>query len=182
MPVFKQLQQRERERERDPRFYQPPRQQLEPLPPLKTPRQQQHYPRSSYYEDFSLYNQQRDDPVPLTYGQGRTESQSRYSAQPLPPIDTRMRPTYGGPQPRRSVRDYNNEYQSPVESGGGRRGEDGLFPASRYAAPFLRDYELQQREGRRRMPQGPPMPMQMPMPMPVPAPVPRNEYGSGGMY
>ncbi|KAG0347877.1 hypothetical protein BG004_006673 [Podila humilis] len=31
-----------------------------------------------------------------------------------------------------------------------------LFPASRYAAPFLRDYEYQQRETRRRMTQSPP--------------------------
>ncbi|KAG0019943.1 hypothetical protein BGZ82_011744 [Podila clonocystis] len=36
-------------------------------------------------------------------------------------------------------------------------GPDQLFPASRYAAPFLRDYEYQQRETRRRMTQSPPI-------------------------
>ncbi|KAI9232536.1 MAG: organic solute transporter Ostalpha-domain-containing protein [Podila humilis] len=37
------------------------------------------------------------------------------------------------------------------------QGPDQLFPASRYAAPFLRDYEYQQRETRRRMTQSPPI-------------------------
>ncbi|KAF9941614.1 hypothetical protein BGZ67_004445 [Mortierella alpina] len=76
-----------------------------------------------------------------------------------------QQPSYGGAQPRipptyREERDRDRERDRMASRG--RRdlppGTELLFPASRYAAPFLRDYEIQQREGRRRMTQSPPPP------------------------
>ncbi|KAF8938857.1 hypothetical protein BGZ58_011307 [Dissophora ornata] len=128
---------RDREREYDPRLYDRPIRQ----------RQEQEYSRP-YYDDYTRYTQ-RPEPSNLDYGR----PDARYRSPPPSQMETRARPMYGAgsDMPRRSTRDY-AEYRDQVEDGNNSSREvDVLFPASRYAAPFVRDYELQQREGRRRM-------------------------------
>ncbi|KAG0354677.1 hypothetical protein BG005_006301 [Podila minutissima] len=74
-------------------------------------------------------------------------------------------PRYASPPPQQGPsssarRGPDREREREWDRGGYRDqdpGPDQLFPASRYAAPFLRDYEYQQRETRRRMTQSPPI-------------------------
>ncbi|KAI8347405.1 hypothetical protein B0O80DRAFT_465577 [Mortierella sp. GBAus27b] len=142
----------------------------QPPPPAQAqppPQQDPYYPprsyRESFYDDLSRYS---NHPEPTYVGYD-----TRYRSPPLPPADmssqSRSRPMLYGPvshsQLSRPVRNYGGEYGVPVESsraraytagaaGPGPSGPDPNLPVSRYAAPFLRDNELQQREsGRRRM-------------------------------
>ncbi|KAF9362010.1 hypothetical protein BGX26_006527 [Mortierella sp. AD094] len=131
----------QRDRERDQRFYQP------------QPYQQ--YSRPYYDNDgYAQYTQRYDQPCS---GYERS-SDTRYRSPPTQPMDPRSRSMYPSQPGRRATMDYpdergrGRELAGPNVSGGG----DVLFPASRYAAPFVRDYELQQREGRRRLTKSPP--------------------------
>ncbi|KAF9175205.1 hypothetical protein BGX20_007639 [Mortierella sp. AD010] len=130
------------DRERDQRYYQPQ------LP-------QQH--SRPYYDDgYSQYTQRYDQPY-LGY---ERPFDTRYRSSPAQSMDPRSHPMYPSQPARRFTMDYPDErgrdHDLPRPDANG--GRDGLFPASRYAAPFVRDYELQQREGRRRMTKSPPMP------------------------
>ncbi|CAO3572618.1 unnamed protein product [Mortierella alpina] len=144
----------------------------------------QQFPRA-YSNEYSQYVSQAHpsmEPVAYDYG-GRFDSHRappsadpRYRSPPLLPLTGRshydqqrmmmaQQPSYGGAQPRipstyREERDRDRERDrmAPRDRREAPPGTELLFPASRYAAPFLRDYEIQQREGRRRMTQSPPPP------------------------
>ncbi|KAG0197864.1 hypothetical protein BGX28_008640 [Mortierella sp. GBA30] len=115
----------------------------------------------SHHHQLTTDSRYRSPPPPMI----RSDYEHRMMAPPQQPL-------YGGAQPRGSntrafSRDPRDRDHVNVRDrdrvrggadGGGRDSMGGtelLFPASRYAAPFLRDYELQQREGRRRMTQSP---------------------------
>ncbi|KAF9974200.1 hypothetical protein BGZ65_008856, partial [Modicella reniformis] len=101
----------------------------------------------SYYDDFSQFPQHPDLAPYSGYD-------PRYRSPPLLPTDVhpRSRPMmYGPSQLSRPVRNYGNygDYMMGPGAGDG-SGADIILPVSRYAAPFLRDHELQQRDSRRR--------------------------------
>ncbi|KAF9290982.1 hypothetical protein BGZ68_005569 [Mortierella alpina] len=140
----------------------------------------QQFPRaySNEYSRYAPHAHPSMDPLAYDYGGGYDHRRSpptgdpRYRSPPLLPLsgrshyDQRMmmaqQPSYGGAQPRipptyREERDRDRERDrmAPRDRRDLPPGAELLFPASRYAAPFLRDYEIQQREGRRRMTQSP---------------------------
>ncbi|KAG0324999.1 hypothetical protein BGZ99_001154 [Dissophora globulifera] len=118
-----------------------------------------------YFDEEDSYSRytQRPEPSHLAYGR----ADAWYQSPPPRPMDTRgagaglgaRRPVEygggGGPDPELARRPMRNDYYRDDGEDLSRQGpivEEGvLFPASRYAAPFLRDYEMQQREERRRM-------------------------------
>ncbi|KAF9952040.1 hypothetical protein BGZ70_000752 [Mortierella alpina] len=137
---------------------------------------------SSEYSQYAPHAHPSLEPVAYDYG-GRYDphrsppsADPRYRSPPLMPLTGRshydqqrmmmaQQPSYGGAQPRipstyREERDRDRERDrmAPRDRREAPPGTELLFPASRYAAPFLRDYEIQQREGRRRMTQSPPPP------------------------
>ncbi|KAF9097925.1 hypothetical protein BGX23_007631 [Mortierella sp. AD031] len=152
---------RGRDRDRDPRYYYQQQQQ----------QQQQQYSSRPYNDDYL-----RQTYVPQPQQQYGRSSDTRYRSPPppaLPLIDDRptSRPVRRGTAPlqgsiTRDRRDRDPRYTAdryladtrdpyyPPESP-----PETLFPASRYAAPFVRDYELQQREreARQRMARSPPI-------------------------
>jgi len=126
----------------------------EPEPWYPEPSYQQ-----SYYDGYSRFSQY---PEPSYSGY-----EPRYRSPP-PPADLHARSArpmiYGPPAPlNRPIRNFGGDYRGMAESSartsmvvpmmgpGAGPGADAILPVSRYAAPILRDHELQQREGRRRM-------------------------------
>ncbi|KAF9568312.1 hypothetical protein EC968_002965, partial [Mortierella alpina] len=147
----------------------------------------QQFPRA-YSNEYSRYapppSHAHPSMEPLAYDYGGSyddhhrsppPTDPRYRSPPMLPLTGRspydqrrmmaQQPSYGGAQPRipptyREERDRDRERDrmAPRDRRDLPPGTELLFPASRYAAPFLRDYEIQQREGRRRMTQSPPPP------------------------
>ncbi|KAF9132204.1 hypothetical protein BGW39_000639 [Mortierella sp. 14UC] len=145
---------RDRDRNRDQQYYyqQQPYQQPQPH------QQQQPQYFSRPYMDAYLRQPYMAQPQPQY---GRSSADMRYRSPPLPtllPLDDRSsRPIHRtqepNPRDRRDrerdkdrdprytrERDTRDPYYPPEGP------SENLFPASRYAAPFVRDYELQQRE------------------------------------
>ncbi|KAF9189156.1 hypothetical protein BGZ51_009822 [Haplosporangium sp. Z 767] len=126
----------------------PPMAQNRDTRSYRSQQQQQYSPQhhSRPYQDYPRYSSRNELPsLPFEYGR----SDSGYRSTPPQEYDYRQpwhspRPGESSTKNHRSPRDHPDE-----------RVVDSLFPASRYAAPFVRDYELQQREGRRRTTQDP---------------------------
>ncbi|KAF9910393.1 hypothetical protein EC991_006658 [Linnemannia zychae] len=128
--------------------------------------QQPQYSSRPYMDDYS-----RQPYMPQAQPQyGRSSADTRYRSPPPPtllPLDDRSsrpirRIQEPVPRDRRDrdrdprytrERDSRDPYYQPESP------SENLFPASRYAAPFVRDYELQQRErdGRQRATRSPPI-------------------------
>ncbi|KAF9208216.1 hypothetical protein BGZ49_009436, partial [Haplosporangium sp. Z 27] len=120
---------------------------------------QQQYSRPYYEDSYSHYTQGYDKFYPEEY---ERSYDPRFRSPPVQQMGPRSRSIYPSPPARRTTADYLDERGQDREFVRQDTGEDGLFPASRYAAPFVRDYELQMREGRRRMTNGPPTPSHQP--------------------
>lgn len=111
---------------------------------------------SRLYEDYNRPSQPYYPQPQYSYVQQARMDRSRSGMES---------PRYTSPPPQQGTSarrgpDREREREREWDRGGYRDQDPGpnqLFPASRYAAPFLRDYEYQQRETRRRMTQSPPI-------------------------
>ncbi|KAF9544002.1 hypothetical protein EC957_000271 [Mortierella hygrophila] len=154
----------DRGRDRDQRYYyqrpqQPYQQQYSTRPYLDDSSRQPYIPQSQPpYSHPSVDTLYRSPPPPvLTPIDDRSSRPVRRAQDPSPTTrDRRDRDRDRDPRYTTDKYDDNSSrepyyaVESPAEN---------LFPASRYAAPFVRDYELQQRErdARQRMTRSPPI-------------------------
>ena len=156
---------RDRERDRDQRYYhqrpqQPYQQQYSSRPYLDGFSRQPYIPQPQpQYSRPSADTLYRSPPPPdLTPLDDRSSRPVRRAQDPSPTTRDR-RDRDRDRDPRYTTDKYDNQNGSRDPYHPSESPSENLFPASRYAAPFVRDYELQQRErdARQRMTRSPPI-------------------------